>query len=265
VCGDYDAYRDGDETVNATEPIVTAECGLEVAPTCLTYAEGVEDWDADICVVVAETATNTTCSCRAAPTADYASSSSGNAYLNYYKEAFSDPNPMSLAEGATTLNTFFGVIGGFWFLCGLVGVWLDRRDARRAAEAPEDGDDGVPALPGLDHTSMLTAALPKQLRKSRQLQNRLIGAPKATTWTKLREWAKLCAKEHEWLAAVFVVSRRFFFVPAVSRVARVGLRAGRAALDPVLPQLCGHDHHPLRRRRRPLVLVPRGDVRDGGF
>jgi hypothetical protein len=231
VCGDYDAYRDGDETVNATEPIVTAECGLEVAPTCpfpafffslsrrrpttfragLTYAEGVEDWDADICVVVAETATNTTCSCRAAPTADYASSSSGNAYLNYYKEAFSDPNPMSLAEGATTLNTFFGVIGGFWFLCGLVGVWLDRRDARRAAEAPEDGDDGVPALPGLDHTSMLTAALPKQLQKSRQLQNRLIGAPKATTWTKLREWAKLCAKEHEWLAAVFVVSRRFFF------------------------------------------------------
>jgi len=199
VCGGYDAW-----IANATSPRIDVDCGFELAPTCLSYAEDKGDWGVDSCFVVAETPTNTTCSCREALTSDYASSSSGNAYLNYYQEAFKVTGAKSMFKEAGPLINFFAVLGGFWAFFAIFGIYLDRRaatakaEAAKAAKAEAAGKEAPPVTVH-DHLSKLTAALPKQLQKSRKLE----GGEEVTVRTKVWEWVKLLSKEHEWLASIF--------------------------------------------------------------
>ena len=197
------------------------ECGVEVVSTCLRYAEDVGDWDVDSCVVVEETATNTTCSCRAAPTSDYASSSSENAYLTYYARAFS-PKRLSLKHAWPIIWLLVG-LSATWLCLALVGSLLDRRmrakqDSTAAEAAAAQLQSTISKASNKDLFRALSSSLPEGLTESRSVRvvmartvsSRTVSATDrdredldstVKTSTKLKALAGILVREHEWFAS----------------------------------------------------------------
>jgi len=192
----------GRATQNAT---VEVNCGVDATPACLRYAEGVEDWDATSCYAVAETATNTTCSCEAAPSGDYASSTSGSAYLTYYEHVFRNPLSASLVANNGPFLKLCGAMLGVWLVFAAIGVVLDRRDRERAAEAA-----GRPARPEAgsrpDHLADLASALPSRLQRSRACKARYAATGDAKKGARLAHYwhvADLVRRNHEWVSPLW--------------------------------------------------------------
>ncbi|KAH8048234.1 hypothetical protein JL722_12638 [Aureococcus anophagefferens] len=184
TCPGYDAAEVRELVcVNATG-LVDVNCSVEAVPTCLRYAEDVGDWDASSCFVVAETATNTTCSCRQAPASDYASATSGNAYLNYYEQAFEDPLAGSLKRPSVEAGR------------GGRGDDADEPLSPGASRIREQSlADALPS--GLVHDNVVLKGLHKSLGG-----DPLPKDGRVSTYKKLKALAAIAVREHEWFGAL---------------------------------------------------------------
>ncbi|KAH8065691.1 hypothetical protein JL722_68 [Aureococcus anophagefferens] len=119
---------------------------------CASFDAGGGDWAYDDCVFVESTDDNATCLCESKAGADYSTTN-----LEYYLDALSAPITLGTLRDNPVILTTLGVIVGLCVIAMVIGRYLDRRDAARAA--------ALPARTPLRHTTTSSAASDAKLRK----------------------------------------------------------------------------------------------------
>ena len=119
---------------------------------CASFDAGGGDWGYDDCVFVESTDDNATCLCESKAGADYSTTN-----LEYYLDALSAPITLGTLRDNPVILTTLGVIVGLCVIAMVIGRYLDRRDAARAA--------ALPARTPLRHTTTSSAASDAKLRK----------------------------------------------------------------------------------------------------